>query len=62
MLLTIEGKGLEVIMHMTEFEFLDLLHPKQVKFIISIIIHGKFRLSITSTLVGFQKDIQQFIP
>jgi hypothetical protein len=29
-LLTIEGKWLKAIMHMTKFEFLDLLHPKQV--------------------------------
>ncbi len=34
-LLTIEGKWLETIMHMTKFEFLDLFHSKQVQFFIS---------------------------
>ncbi len=29
-LLTIEGKWLKAIMHMTKLEFIDLLHPKQV--------------------------------
>jgi hypothetical protein len=29
-LLTIESKWFEAIMHMTKFEFLDLFHPKQV--------------------------------
>ncbi len=29
-LLIIEDKWLQVIVHMIEFEFLDLLHPKQV--------------------------------
>jgi hypothetical protein len=42
MLLIIEGKWLEAIVHMTKFEFLDLPHPKQVQFLISICIHGKF--------------------
>jgi hypothetical protein len=60
MLLIIEGKWLEVIVHMTKFEFLDLFHPKQV--LISICIHGKFQLSPTFAFVGFQEDIQQFIP
>jgi hypothetical protein len=41
-LLTIEGKWLEAIVHMKEFEFLDLSHPKQVQLLISINIHGKF--------------------
>ncbi len=49
-------------MHMIKFEFLDLLHLKQIKFIISIHIHGKFHLSITFAFVGFQKDIHLFIP
>jgi hypothetical protein len=61
-LLIIEGKWLATIMHMIEFKFLDLPCPKQVQFLISIHIYGKFRLLITSTLVGFQEDIQQFIP
>jgi hypothetical protein len=30
MLLTIENKWFEAIVHMIEFEFLDLLHPKQI--------------------------------
>jgi hypothetical protein len=52
-LLTIEGKWLEAIMHMTAFEFLDLLCPKQIQLFILIRIHGKFRLSPTFALVGF---------
>ncbi len=59
-LLTIEGKWLETIVHMTKLEFLDLPHPKQVQLFISICIHIKFRLSTTSTLVGFQENTQQF--
>jgi hypothetical protein len=47
-LLTIEGKWLEAIMHMTKFEFLNFPRPKQVQLIISICIHGKFRLLTTS--------------
>ncbi len=39
-LLTIEGKWLEAIMHMTKFEFLYLNHPKQVQLFISIHIHS----------------------
>jgi hypothetical protein len=62
MLLIIEGKWLEAFVHMIKSEFLNLPHPKQVQLLISIRIHGKFRLSPASTLVGFQKDIQQFIP
>jgi hypothetical protein len=61
-LLIIEGKWLETIVDITKSEFLDLLRPKQVQFLISIHIYGKFRLSTTSTLVGFQEDIQEFIP
>jgi hypothetical protein len=41
-LLIIEGKWVEVIVHMKEFEFLDLPCPKQVQLFISIHIHGKF--------------------
>jgi hypothetical protein len=57
-LLTIEGKWLEVIVHMTKSEFLDLPCLKQIQLLISICIHGKFCLSTTSTLVGFKKNIQ----
>jgi len=60
-ILIIEGKWLEAILHMTKYEFLDLPYPKQVQLLISICIHGKFHLLTTSTLVGFQEDIQQFI-
>jgi hypothetical protein len=42
--------------------FLNLPRPKQVQFLISICIHGKLCLSTTSTFVGFQENIQQFIP
>jgi hypothetical protein len=42
MLLVIKGKWLEVIAHMTEFEFLDLSYPKQIHIFILIRIHGKF--------------------
>ncbi len=62
MLLTIEAKWLETIMHMTKSEFLDLPCPKQVQLLISIHIHGKFRLSTTFAFVGFQTDMQQFNP
>jgi hypothetical protein len=62
MLLTIEGKWLEAIVHMIESEFLDLPSPKQVQLLISIHIYGKFCLLITFAFVSFQKDIQQFIP
>jgi hypothetical protein len=61
-LLTIKGKWLETIMHMTESKFLDLLHAKQVQLLISIRIHGKFQLSPTFALIGIQEDIRQFIP
>jgi hypothetical protein len=60
-LLTIEGKWLEV-MHMIESKFLDLPHLKQGQLFISICIHGKFQFSPIFTFVGFQEDIQQFIP
>jgi hypothetical protein len=32
-----------------------------VQFLVLIHVHGKFQLSATSTLVGLQEDIQQFI-
>jgi hypothetical protein len=57
-LLIIKGKWLEAIVHMIEFEFLDLFHLKQVQLLISIHIYGKFRLSNTFALVGFQENIQ----
>jgi hypothetical protein len=38
-LLTIEGKWFETIVHMTKFEFLDLPRPKQVQLFISIVYH-----------------------
>jgi hypothetical protein len=57
-LLTIKGKWFEAIVHMIEFEFLDLFHLKQVQLLISIHIYGKFRLSNTFALVGFQENIQ----
>ncbi len=52
-LLTIEGKWLEVIVYMTKSEFLDLPHPKQIQLLISIRIHDKFRLLTTFAIVGF---------
>jgi hypothetical protein len=61
-LLIIQGKWLATIVHMIEFKLLDLPCPKQVQLFISICIYGKFCLLTTSTLVGFQEDIQQFIP
>jgi hypothetical protein len=60
-LLTIKGKWLEAIVHMIEFEFLNLAHLKQVQLLISICVCSKFQLLPTSTLVGFQKTIQKFI-
>jgi hypothetical protein len=39
-LLTIEGKWLEAIVHMTKSKFLDLPHPKKVKLFISICYQG----------------------
>jgi hypothetical protein len=46
---------------MTKSKFFDLLRPKQVQLSISICIPNKFCLSTTSIVVGFQKDIKQFI-
>jgi hypothetical protein len=60
-LLTIESKWFEAIIHMTKFEFLDLPCPKQVQLLISIHIHGKFWLSTTYALIDFQKNIKRFI-
>jgi hypothetical protein len=59
--LTNKGKWLEAIVHMIEFEFLNFAHLKQVQPLVSIHVCCKFQLSHTS-LVGFKKDIQQFIP
>jgi hypothetical protein len=56
-LLTIEGKWLEVVVHMIEFEFLNLTRPKQIQFLVSIHVYGKFQLSPTFALVSFQKHI-----
>jgi len=39
---------------MTEFEFLDLPHPKQVQRLISIRIYGKIWLLTTFALINFQ--------
>ncbi len=60
-LLTIKGKWLEAVVHMIEFEFLNLAHSKQVQLLISIRVCGKFQLLPTSTLIGFLKNIQKFI-
>jgi hypothetical protein len=46
---------------MKKSKFFDLPRPKQVQLFISICIPGKFYLSTTSIVVGFQKDIKQFI-
>jgi hypothetical protein len=58
-LLTIKNKWLEAIVHMIKFEFLDLSCPSSI---LSIHIYGKFRLSTTFSLLGFQENIQNFIP
>jgi hypothetical protein len=47
---------------MIESKFLDLSCPKQIQLLSSIHIHGIFCLLTTSTLIGFQEDVQQFIP
>jgi hypothetical protein len=57
-LLTIEGKWLEAIVHMIEFDFLNFIHQKQVQLLILICVCGKFQFSPTSTLVAFQEDIK----
>jgi hypothetical protein len=62
MLLIIKGKWLEAIVHVIKSEFLDLPCPKQVQFLNSIHIDGKFCLLSTYALASFQEDIQQFIP
>ncbi len=59
-LLTIDGKWFEVIMHITKFKFLNLAPPKQVQFFNSICVCGKFQLPPTCALVSFFKNIQQF--
>jgi hypothetical protein len=58
MLLTIEGKWLEAIVHMTKSKFLDLPCSKQVQLFISICIHSKFQSLTTFALISFQEDIQ----
>ncbi len=50
-LLTIEGKWFEAIMHMIESEFLDLPCLKQVQLFLHI--HNKFQLLPTFAFVGF---------
>ncbi len=42
LLLTIEGKWLEAIVHMIESNFFNLACPKEIQLLISIRIHGKF--------------------
>jgi BarA-like signal transduction histidine kinase len=42
MLLTIKGKWLEAIVHMTKLLFLALPQSKQIQLLISIRIHNKF--------------------
>jgi hypothetical protein len=54
-LFTIEGKWLEVIVHITKFEFLNLAHSKQVQLFISICVCGKFQLSPTFAYIGSKK-------
>jgi len=61
-LVTIDGKWLEAIMHMTKFEFINLVHSKQVQLFVSICVFSQFQLSPTFALINFQKGIQQFIP
>jgi hypothetical protein len=56
--LAIKGKWLEAIVHMTNFEFLNLVRPKQVQLLISIHVCGKFELLLTFAHIGLQKDIQ----
>jgi hypothetical protein len=59
-LLIVESKRLEAIVHTKKSIFLDIPRPKQLQLLISIHIHGKFHLLITFAFVGFQEDIQQF--
>jgi hypothetical protein len=49
-LMIVEGKWLKEIVHMMEFAFLNLPHPKQVQ-LISILVGGKFLLSLVSTFL-----------
>jgi hypothetical protein len=60
-LLTTKGKWLEVVVHMIEFEILNLFCPKQVQLFVSICVCGKLQLLPTFALVGFQEYLQQFI-
>jgi hypothetical protein len=41
-LLTIKGKWFEAIVHMTKFEFLNLVRPKQVQFLVPIMFVVNF--------------------
>jgi hypothetical protein len=45
LLMIIEGKSLEAIVHMIEFALFNLLCFKQDQLLVSIEIHGKFLLS-----------------
>jgi uncharacterized protein YlzI (FlbEa/FlbD family) len=45
MLLIIEGKWLQAIVHMTKSEILNLPPPKQIQLLVSIHIHGNFHLN-----------------
>jgi hypothetical protein len=56
-LLTINSKWFEIIVHLKKIEFLNLLRPKQIQLFISIHIHGKFSLLTTSALIDFQEVI-----
>jgi hypothetical protein len=56
-LLTIEGKWVEVIMHMTKFAFLNLICLKQVQIFISFVVNH----NCCPHLVGIKENIQQFI-
>lgn len=57
--ITAEGKWLEALVHMPEAEFLNCPRSTQVQILNKIRIQGKFQLTPTSTLAGFQEDIQQ---
>jgi hypothetical protein len=61
MLLTIDGKWLKAIVHMTRMHSLIFFFQK-VQFLITNYIHNKFQFSLTSFFVGYQENIQQFIP
>jgi hypothetical protein len=54
-LLTIEGKWLEVVVHMIESKFLDLSLPKQVQLLISISFMVNFNSHPYLPLLAFRK-------